>query len=96
MHHETTDHPTALVVGGSLVGLSAAVFLASQGVPTTLIERHVGSATHPRAIGYTTRTIELFHGVGIELPASTQNGPPRRARVESLTGQWLARILHRS
>lgn len=89
MHHETTDHPTALVVGGSLVGLSAAVFLASQGVPTTLIERHVGSATHPRAIGYTTRTIELFRGVGIELPASTQNGPPRRARVESLTGQWL-------
>lgn len=88
MYQEKTDHPTALVVGGSLVGLSAAVFLAAQGVPTTLIERHVGSATHPRAIGYTTRTIELFRGVGIELPASTQNGPPRRARVESLTGQW--------
>lgn len=88
MHQEKTDHPTALVVGGSLVGLSAAVFLASQGVSTTLIERHVGSATHPRAIGYTTRTIELFRGAGIELPASTQHGPPRRARVESLTGQW--------
>lgn len=88
MDGNTFDHPTALVVGGSLVGLSAAVFLASQGVPTTLIERHLGSSPHPRAIGYTTRTIELFRGVGIELPASTQNGPPRRARVESLTGQW--------
>ncbi|WBP95681.1 MULTISPECIES: FAD-dependent monooxygenase [Mycobacteriaceae] len=88
MHGTTIDHPTALIVGGSLVGLSAAVFLASQGVPTTLIERHLGSAAHPRAIGYTTRTIELFRGVGIELPASTQHGPPRRARVESLVGQW--------
>ncbi|WP_422748975.1 FAD-dependent monooxygenase [Mycobacterium sp. WMMD1722] len=84
----STEHRTVLVVGGSLVGLSAAVFLASQGVPTTLVERHRGSAAHPRAIGYTTRTIELFRGVGIELPASTQNGPPRRARVESLAGPW--------
>lgn len=79
---------SALIVGGSLVGLSAAVFLASHGVPTILIERHSGSALHPRAIGYTTRTMELFRGVGIELPASTQHGPPRRARVESLAGQW--------
>lgn len=88
MDGTTTDRPTALVVGGSLVGLSTAVFLAAQGVPATLVERQIGSAAHPRAIGYTTRTIELFRGVGIELPASTQNGPPRRARVESLTGQW--------
>ncbi|MGB3483409.1 MAG: FAD-dependent monooxygenase [Mycobacterium sp.] len=83
-----TDATSTLIVGGSLVGLSAAVFLASHGVPTTLIERHSGSALHPRAIGYTTRTMELFRGVGIELPPSTQHGPPRRARVESLAGQW--------
>lgn len=88
MDGESADHTTTLVVGGSLVGLSAAVFLASHGVPTTLIERHSGSALHPRAIGYTTRTMELFRSVGIQLPASTQNGPPRRARVESLAGQW--------
>lgn len=82
------EDTTTLIVGGSLVGLSAAVFLAAQGVPTMLVERHSGSAVHPRAIGYTTRTMELFRSVGIELPRSTQHGPPRRARVESLAGQW--------
>lgn len=88
MPDETIDNTRTLIVGGSLVGLSAAVFLAAQGVPTTLVERHSGSALHPRAIGYTTRTMELFRGVGIELPPGTQGGPPRRARVESLAGQW--------
>ena len=38
-----------LVVGGSLVGSSAALFLAARGVPTILVERHAGSSPHPRA-----------------------------------------------
>ncbi|WP_036496787.1 FAD-dependent monooxygenase [Nocardia sp. BMG111209] len=81
-----------LVVGGSLVGLSAAVFLARHGVPTVVVEKHVGSATHPRAIGYTTRTLELFRAVGLDADIPVipgENKPPRRARVESLAGQWL-------
>jgi putative polyketide hydroxylase len=79
-----------LVVGGSLVGLSAAVFLAWRGVPVVVVERHAGSSPHPRAIGYTTRTLELFRAVGIEVPAQDgqHSGPPRRARVESLAGAW--------
>jgi putative polyketide hydroxylase len=78
-----------LVVGGSLVGLSAAVFLAGHGVAVTVVEKHAGSSTHPRAIGYTTRTLELFRAAGVELPASAQgHGPPRRAHVESLAGTW--------
>jgi putative polyketide hydroxylase len=78
-----------VVVGGSLVGLSAAVFLAGHGVPVTVVEKHASSSAHPRAIGYTTRTLELFRAAEIELPSTTQgHGPPRRARVESLTGTW--------
>jgi len=78
-----------LVVGGSLVGLSAAVFLAGHGIPVTLVEKHATSSSHPRAIGYTTRTLELFRAAGLELPATTHDhGPPRRARVESLAGTW--------
>jgi 2-polyprenyl-6-methoxyphenol hydroxylase-like FAD-dependent oxidoreductase len=84
--HESTH---VLVVGGSLVGLSAAVFLAWRGVPVVLVERHRGSALHPRAIGYTTRTLELFRAVGITLPPTAHgDGPPRRARVASLAGAW--------
>jgi putative polyketide hydroxylase len=83
-----------LVVGGSLVGLSAAVFLAGQGVPVTLVEKHTASSDHPRAIGYTTRTLELFRAAGVELPATTQgHGPPRRAHVESLAGTWFDEYL---
>jgi putative polyketide hydroxylase len=83
------EHTPVLIVGGSLVGLSAAVFLAHHGVPAVVVERHSGSSLHPRAIGYTTRTLELFRSVGVELPPSAERGgPPRRARVDSLAGTW--------
>ena len=78
-----------LIVGGSLVGLSAAVFLAWRGVPVVVVDRHRESSTHPRAIGFTTRTVEHFRQAGVEVPASQQGmTPPRRARVESMTGTW--------
>lgn len=86
----TTETTPVLIVGGSLVGLSAAVFLSWHGVPVVVAEKHRGSSLHPRAIGYTTRTLEHFRATGVELPASVQNiEPPRRARVESLAGDWL-------
>lgn len=62
------EHVPVLVVGGSLVGLSTAVFLADQGVPCVVIERHPGTAIHPRARGYTARTMELLQRVGLEGP----------------------------
>jgi 2-polyprenyl-6-methoxyphenol hydroxylase-like FAD-dependent oxidoreductase len=83
-----------LVVGGSLVGLSAAVFLSWRGVPTVLVERHPGSSPHPRAIGFTPRTMELFRAVGLDqripqVPPEVPTGAgPRRVRVESLAGEW--------
>lgn len=87
---ENDDTTPVLIVGGSLVGLSAAVFLSWQGVPVVVIDKHYGSSPHPRAIGFTTRTIEHFRQVGVEVPASLQGmKPPRRARVESLAGNWI-------
>ncbi|MDN5915701.1 MAG: FAD-dependent monooxygenase [Pseudonocardia sp.] len=85
------DDETApvLIVGGSLVGLSAAVFLAWEKVPVVLVDKHRDSSPHPRAIGFTTRTMEHFRQTGVEVPASLQGmKPPRRARVESLAGTW--------
>ena len=41
-----------LVVGGSLVGLTTSVLLASYGVRHMLIERHKGTAIHPRAASF--------------------------------------------
>ncbi|WP_233261673.1 FAD-dependent oxidoreductase [Vitiosangium sp. GDMCC 1.1324] len=79
-----------LVIGGGLVGLSASVFLAWRGVPTVLVERHPGSSPHPRAIGYTPRTMELYRAVGLgpRIPQSPPGFRLRRARVESLAGKW--------
>ena len=82
------DTTSVLVVGGSLVGLSAAMFLASRGVATVLVERHPGSSLHPRAIGYTPRTMELFRAVGLQVPEAPAGFRLRRARVESLAGAW--------
>ncbi|GAB3481630.1 FAD-dependent monooxygenase [Amycolatopsis cihanbeyliensis] len=90
MNVDDNETTPVLIVGGSLVGLSAAVFLAWQGVPVMLVDKHRGSSPHPRAIGFTTRTVEHFRQVGVEVPPSLQGmKPPRRARVESLTGTWL-------
>ncbi|GAM89526.1 hypothetical protein ANO11243_075650 [Dothideomycetidae sp. 11243] len=86
----TTNLNTGVVVvGGSLVGLSAAMLLAAKGVPFVLIEKHVSSSPHPRAIGFTTRTQEIFRtaGVGDRIPHS-KGGRPRRIEVESLAGSW--------
>lgn len=55
-----------LVVGGSLVGLTTSVLLASHGVRHMLIERHRGTAIHPRAASFHQRTMEIFRSVGLQ------------------------------
>ncbi len=60
------DDVPVLVVGGSLVGLSTALFLGAQGVETLVVERHPGTAIHPRAALFNQRTIELYRSVGLE------------------------------
>ncbi len=62
-----TDHDVpVLIVGGSLVGLSTAVFLGARGVPSLVVERHPGPAIHPRAALVSQRTMETYRAVGIE------------------------------
>jgi putative polyketide hydroxylase len=88
-----SDWTSVLVVGGSLVGLSAALFLAARGVPTVVVERHAGSSPHPRAIGYAPRTMELLRAVDVarHVPEAPANFRLLRARVESLRPSGNAR-----
>ena len=60
------DEVPVLIVGGSLVGLSTSLLLASKGVPSLTVERHPGTAIHPRAAMFNQRTIEIYRGVGLE------------------------------
>ena len=56
------------IVGGSLVGLSAGALLAGQGVRCLVLERHSGTAIHPRAAHATQRTMEIFRSIDLETP----------------------------
>jgi 2-polyprenyl-6-methoxyphenol hydroxylase-like FAD-dependent oxidoreductase len=87
----THDVPV-LIAGGSLVGLSTALFLGLHGVPSLVVERHRGTAIHPRAALVNQRSVELYRGAGIEheiMEASSrefvQNGAIMS--VESLGGR---------
>ncbi|MGE0421688.1 MAG: FAD-dependent monooxygenase [Reyranellaceae bacterium] len=55
-----------LIVGGGPVGLTASLMLSRLGVRSLLVERHPGTAIHPKARGINARTMEIFRQQGIE------------------------------
>ena len=55
-----------LIVGGSLVGLSAALFLRWHGIDSLTVERHSGTAIRARAGHFHLRTVEILRSVGLE------------------------------
>lgn len=84
-----------LIVGGSLVGLTTSVLLGRHGVPHILVERHRGTAIHPRAAAFHQRTMEIFRDAGLQQAVEAaadkefvQNGAI--LSVESLGGKELA------
>ncbi|MBT2135720.1 FAD-dependent monooxygenase [Croceibacterium sp. LX-88] len=85
-----------LIVGGSLVGLSAAAFLGAHGIEARVIEKHAGTSIHPRAGYFHIGTMEAYRRIGLE-PAirqasEAQFGPGGGINaVESLAGRELAR-----
>ena len=84
-----------LVVGGSLVGLSTALFLARHGVASLVVERHSGTAIHPRAGHFNLRTLEILRSAGLEETIrrrSAEQYPPGGgiSNVESLAGREIA------
>src|SRR5882757_8544858 len=66
MESEMDSDSQVLVVGGGLVGLTAAVLLAEQGVRCRVVERHPGTSIHPRFRGITARSMEIYRGLGLE------------------------------
>lgn len=84
-----------LVVGGSLVGLSAAAFLGHHGIRALVVEKHAGTSIHPRAGYFHVGTMEAYRRIGLEpalIEASHEQFGPDGAinLVESLAGRELA------
>ncbi|MBY8883084.1 FAD-dependent oxidoreductase [Actinacidiphila acidipaludis] len=85
-----------LIAGGSLVGLSASLFLGRLGIRHTLVERHARTSHHPRGRGNNVRTMELFRTAGVEPAireaASVLAGNHGILQAGTLTGadqEWL-------
>jgi len=83
-----------LIVGGSLVGLTTAMLLGHHGVPSLSLERHAGTAIHPRAGHFQLRTLEILRQVGLDERVRTKSLEMYSSTgginaVESLAGREL-------
>ncbi|MCX5383905.1 FAD-dependent monooxygenase [Streptomyces sp. NBC_00083] len=58
--------PSVLIVGGGLVGLTAALCLEYHGVDYVLVERNTEPTVLPRSRGMHTRAVEIFRQIGVE------------------------------
>ncbi|MBS1104035.1 FAD-dependent monooxygenase [Gluconobacter sp. Dm-62] len=81
-----------LVIGGGIVGLTAAAFLEKHGVDTVLVERRTSPSKRLRAKFFYPRTIELYRSLGIEQKITTPPGTLSEAAiVHSLAGEEIQR-----
>lgn len=95
------DHDVpVLIVGGSLVGMTTAMCLGMHGVPSLVVERHRGSAIHPRAALILQRSMEILRHCGIEDEVQRRSAEQfdqdaAIMAVESLAGEEIAWYLPR-
>jgi putative polyketide hydroxylase len=84
-----------LIVGGGPVGLTASILLSNAGVTSLLVERHPGTALHPKARGINARTMEIYRQCGVERAIRAAGLAPERSRfivwARSLAGEELER-----
>ena len=95
MDRGASEDVPVLIVGGSLVGLSAALFLRRHGVDVLAVERHAGTAINARAGHFHLRTMEILRSAGLEDAVrrkSQEQYPPDGGinNVESLAGREIA------
>src|ERR1700750_3510248 len=88
------DDVPVLSVGGSPVGLTTAMLLGHHGVPSLSVERHAGTAIHPRAGHFQLRTTEMLRQMGLEERVRTKSAETYSPTggiiaVESLAGEPL-------
>lgn len=80
-----------VIVGGGPVGLTASILLSQAGIRSWLVERHPGTAVHPKARAINARTMEIFHQCGLEAPVRVAGLSPRHTGmiiwVDTLAGE---------
>ncbi|WNE99605.1 FAD-dependent monooxygenase [Streptomyces luomodiensis] len=97
---DNAERVPVLIAGGSLVGLSASLFLGRLGIGHLLVEKHPRTSHHPRGRGNNIRTMELFRTAGVE-PAireaasvlADNHGILQTPSLTGTEGNWLFREL---
>ena len=88
-----------LIVGGGPVGLTASILFSRLGVASRLVERHPGTAFHPKARNINMRTMEVFRQCGVEDAVRAAGLPMERTVfliwAESLAGREIERRVPR-
>lgn len=84
-----------LIVGGGPVGLTASILLSHHGIRSLMVERHPGTAVHPKARGINMRTMEVYHHLGVAPAIRAAGLPPGRAQMivwtRTLAGEEIER-----
>ena len=84
-----------LIIGGGPVGLTASILLSQAGVRSLLVERHPGTAVHPKARGINGRTMEIYHQCGVEAAVRAAGLPPEHTGMiiwaQTLAGEEIER-----
>lgn len=86
---------SVLIIGGGPCGLLTALLLARAEVPCVLCEQHDGISTHPKAMGITRRTAEIYRQCGLlkQMMQHDFSGPETQRMIwaKSLVGEELGR-----
>lgn len=95
---EPVAEAPVIIIGGGLIGLSTAMFLAQHGVRSIAVERLRTGSLLPRAGHFHLRTIELFRAAGIADEVRRQSNAdfvPEGALIamDSIAGRKLADII---
>ncbi|KAB5547403.1 FAD binding domain-containing protein [Coniochaeta sp. 2T2.1] len=93
--NSSAERTPVVIIGAGLAGLTMAIALGRHHIPAVLIERREATLQHPRADGFTPRTVEILRALGFGEDLVPEHEPGfqlRRARVESLTGKWFEEL----
>ena len=55
-----------LIIGAGPTGLCTSLLLSQYSIPSLLVERHASTSIYPRAVGISTRTMELLRQWGLD------------------------------
>ena len=77
------------------LALTASILLSQASVTSLLVERHPGTAVHPKARGINGRTMEIYHQCGVEAAVRAAGLPPEHTGMiiwaQTLAGEEIER-----